>query len=198
MRDADPEQNKRVYGRGLFDGLRMAGVENPEEFMQASKLVKAEQGLNGVMKKVLDAVPISEAWSKSQVVGELRRTGHNIGADVVESCLNAMRGKGLITEPVRGTFKRIAPKQKPQTEMEEPPMPAPHPFDPINATEPARDPLSRMADVAKSARSLASALQQLASEVEEIAIASEERLEQISKDTEKLRQLQQLLKTLSG
>ena len=57
--------------------------------------------------------------------------------------------------------------------------------------ETSKDPLSRMADLAKSLRSIAA-------EAEEIALDMEARANQLHNDTAKLRQLQELLKGLGA
>lgn len=215
----DAATNRKVYGRGLFDGLRMAGVINPGEFMNEAKLQKAEQGINGMAKKVLDAVPIQEPWSKNQIVAEIRRAGSNAGVDVIESCLNNLRGRSLISEPSRGMFQRITAKPRvhlvqvePQTTLRsalemavsksskkehEVVITCAADMLPANLMGAAKkDPLESMAELAQMARDLAGTAQKLAASIETAALEAEERMEQIRRDTDKLRQLQALLKDI--
>lgn len=102
------EQSRRAsYGRGVIEGLRMAGVPNPGDFMNAQKLARIESGLNSIAKKVLEAVPISEPWTKSQIVAEMRRAGSQVDMRVLEGCLSTLADSGPIKEPTRGSFVRV-------------------------------------------------------------------------------------------
>lgn len=163
--------------------------------MKALKLELAEQGLNGQARKVLEAVPMQEPWAKQQILAELRRVGSNAGMDVVEACLNTLRGRGLIKEPERGKFVRVVaterqPQPQPEETIEVERMSAPQ-------QEEKPDPLAQLADIAKRLRHFSSDLSMMAAAVEDAAIAAEERIQQIKGDTAKLRQLQELLKSLS-
>ena len=66
---------------------------------------------------------------------------------------------------------------------------------PIQAAPPS-DPLARFAALAKRARSLADEMGEVADEIEETALAAAEQVQKLGHDTEKLRQLQALLKGL--
>lgn len=207
--DESEAKRRAAYGRGLYEGLRLAGINNPEVFMNEAKLQQKEEGLNGMAKKVLDVVPIQESWTKQQIVAELRRIGSNAGIDVVESCLNTLRGRGLVKESERGVFTRCAAKrpmppgkgevilisgteimrQKGWLKTEQPKE------EPMQAAqikpqaEKSNDTMTKIASIAES-------LRKTANELDGIALEYEERMQAIERDTDKLRQLQTLLKSL--
>lgn len=186
-------KRRSAYGRGLFDGLRIAGVGNPGDFMNEAKLTRMESGLNTMAKKVLDAVPIQEQWPKEKIVAELRRTGCNAGINIIEGCLDSLRGSGLIAEPDRGQFVRKAAKPK-ITHQELKIVPSishSSGTEPTPAVTPAvkADPFSRIAAMAGNLRTMAADLEAVACDVEEM-------LQTVHKDTEKMRQLQALLKSI--
>lgn len=204
-------KRRAAYGRGLYEGLRLAGINNPEVFVNESKMLQKEEGLNGMAKKVLDAVPIQEAWTKQQIVSELRRVGSNAGVDVVESCLNTLRGRGLVKEPERGAFTRCEAKkalpvkktesavvlisgeelmrQKGWLKTEQPKEKQ------VQATQ-AKAQSDKSNDTMTKIASLAESLRKTANDLDGIALEYEERMQTIERDTDKLRQLQTLLKSL--
>lgn len=185
----------RIYGRGLVDGLRMAGIADPGGFMNEAKLQRVSEGLNGMERKVLEAVPIAEAWNRGQVMSELRRVGTNSAPDVVDSCLNCLKEKGLVYERERGLFSRklVKPRLVLPEKPKEPATPA-HTEEVRNVA----DPLERMGELAKELRDLAELLMKLAQQAESIALDSELRFEAARGEGEKLRQLQALLKSIGG
>ncbi len=164
--------------------------------MNEAKLARMESGLNVIAKKVLDAVPIQSPWTKNQITAELRRQGCNAERNVIDGCLDTLRGRGIVSEPVRGSFMRTTAKPK----AEKPDMKIVHSIStpkatmpaPINQQQPAKnDELSRLAVIAKSLRATAE-------ELEGIALDVEERIQAAEKDTANLRQLQVLLKGLGS
>lgn len=182
--------HKRAYGRGLFDGLRMAGIENPETFMNNARQKAIEDSLTGIARKVYEATPLNEQWSAQQICTELFRTGHRTDLHTVSGCLNSLIASGLIREATRNGFTRVAPKPQPQlAAVQEQPQPASEPSKPA-------DPLSRLASLAEKARALSGDLKTLATEIESAALDVESRIELEHADTAKLRQLQQILKGL--
>lgn len=151
-----------------------------------------EAGLNGVARKVFDAVPAQEVWSKEQICGEIRRGGSNVGRDIVDSCLHTLRGRGLIKEPERGKFVRVQPRPgyEPPEEIEcEASAGKAKEECEMNKKTETPDALGRLAGVAKLMR-------QAADDIEAAALDFEERAQAQDRDTEKLRQLQALLKSL--
>lgn len=157
--------------------------------MNEAKIVRLQSGLNGIARKVLDAVPSQSPWGKDQIVAEMRRLGSGAERHVLDGCLDTLRGRGLIKEPTRGTFVRVI--AKPSTTQEEEDIIVPNQVPPgrlpASAAPEKKDPLSRLADAAKL-------LRQAADEIDAAALDAAEQVQSAAKDTEKFRQLQQLLK----
>lgn len=198
------ESSRRAsYGRGVADGLRMAGVTNPGEYMNASKLARVESGLNTMARKVLEAVPKKEVWTKSQIARELHRSGSSsAGRDVVDGCLNTLKESGLIREPEHGSFIRVSTREPtvvtvtkkpfttPTAKEENEPMPTiPTRADAAAPVSPEPDTLSRLAN-------LGALLRRAADECDAIALDVESRVQAAKQDGEQLRQLKQLLKSI--
>lgn len=183
------EQSRRAtYGRGICEGLRMAGIANPGAFMNANKMARIESGLNTMAVKVLEAVPLQEAWNKAQIVGELHRTGCGAGRDVVDGCLTTLKDRGAIKEPKPGHYQRVAVRQ-PVSANDPAPVATVHTLQPAAPAPSSDDTLSRFAN-------LGALLRRAADECDSLALEVEERVKDAGKDGAKLRQLQAILKGL--
>lgn len=173
--------------------------------MNPSILQSKANNLSGILRKVLEAVPIAEAWGASAVCKELLRTGHGADIRTVTGCLNHLLQIGLVREPRTGAFRRVAMKVKTKEEctaMNVTPMPPNAKpiveFAPIAAatalaaaavTDP--DPIKRLyATIAQ--------LRKLASEAEELVLEAEAQIDDMKSNNAKLRQLQEFLKSLGG
>jgi len=159
--------------------------------MNEAKINRIESGLNGMAKKVLDAVPAQSPWSKDQIAIEIRRRGSGADRSVLDGCLDSLRGRGLIKEPTRGQFIRVVGKTTTNQPEEDtlspqtPPARLPASAAPMPQAE--KDPLARLAAASKL-------LRQAADEIDAAALDAAEQVQTAAKDTEKFRQLQQLLK----
>lgn len=156
--------------------------------MNEAKISRMESGLNGMAKKVLDAVPAQSPWSKDQIAGEMRRLGSGAERNVLDGCLDTLRGRGLIKEPARGHFIRVISKTTTnQPEEDTLTISQPPARLPASAQPEKKDPLSRLAEASKL-------LRQAADEIDAAALDAAEQVQSAAKDTEKFRQLQALLK----
>lgn len=188
------EQSRRVsFGRGVIEGLRMAGVQNPGDVMNAAKLARIESGLNSMAKKVLGAVPIQTPWSKEQIVSELRRAGATVDRAVVDGCLINLCERGVVKEPARGTFVRVIARLITPATEEIQNVPTATvtartnaPASQSQAAPERDDSLSRLANVA-------ALLRRAADEIDGIALDVETRVQAAGKEGETLRQLKALL-----
>ena len=197
---------RRVYGRGLFDGLRMAGIDEPEKFLDAMKAERIGSRLDGMARKALDAVPIEHPWDLAQIVSDITRTtGSRPDTKTVKAALGALVGQGLVLEPRDGRFVRVKIRPTlaavpPAPVKEEKPMPAPTVVSPPNVPKreerEERDTLARMASMASNLRELARQADNVAEGLETVALEVAERMERIHADGDKLRQLQALLKSI--
>jgi hypothetical protein len=159
--------------------------------------------LSTIAQKVFAAVPAQEVWSLSYIQSEMSRTGSSgRNAHIVQGCLNSLIEAGLIIEPARGTYQR-APVRAPKppspttatqpTTMAEPTTAKPR----SNATAPAIEkatPIAILSRVANNARALAIQMRAIADDIETAALEIEEAFTASAADSQKLRQLQALLK----
>lgn len=171
--------------------------------MNEAKAARVESGLNGIARKVLDVVPLAEAWLPQQIVGELARaTGSNPDFRVVQGCLARLVDQGLVRRVDGARFQRVRPRVslKPSKEPDTVPPSATKPDNapPSNATPIARvdSPLDRLAVMAGALREQAQRLNAMADVIEAVALDYEAQLQRTGSDSAKLRQLQALLKGL--
>lgn len=162
--------------------------------MNADRQDRLENELNGLARKVLNAVPLSEPWTTSKIAGEMRRQGLGVQFNVLEGALNGLRGRGLIKEPQRGEFIRCERRTHDLEPCKEAPM-KPTLVKPIDAEpEPKKDSLTRLADLAASLRTTAEMHRALAEEAESIGLDFEERIQQMRQGDNELQQLKMLLR----
>lgn len=177
--------------------------------MNEAKLSRAEDGLNTIATKVYEAIPIQEVWTKAQIVSEFNRLGHNASVRIIEGVLDTLRGRGLVTENPRGSFRRVTAKPKihliqaKETEVaKRPEMPQEAIDGLVEAVRYAdnmtsKDPLTRLAEIASSMIRISGDIKNLAKHLEDAALMSEEKMKQSDESAQKLRQLQALLKGLA-
>lgn len=158
----------------------------------AARIRLLESQQSGVAKKVYDAVPLNEIWSIKQIALELQRQGVARDISIVQGCLKSLKDTGLIKEANPGCFQRV----KPRAESE------PAKKDPIMATTPAppsqpADPVDKLAAIGTKLRGLSQMFIELAEDIDEAALALDEKASGNDEELAKLRQLKGLLKSLS-
>lgn len=163
----------------------------------AARLQTAERSINTMARKVLDAVPFNDAWSQQAIAQEMRRQRGTVpGLDVVRGCLEQLRSVGLVKLVEAGMFQRVM--ARPALTLAAPVAEEPQVMT-TTATPPApqkASPTDTLAALAQSARRMAVALNDMADEIEAVALDYEERIQAVSGDVDKLRQLQALLSSL--
>ena len=203
MTDATLQQKLRAaYGRGAHDARK--AMENDP--MTPAKLAQAEQSVNGIALKVLEATPKQEPWPLNKIIGELKRQGCSIGPDVALGCLSTMAKTGLVREPEPRCFIRVTAKERTvdlavvPVKAVKPAKPAPEPEPAPAAPEPAseRDTLAKLADLAAGVRVMAQQFTDLARAIDDVAIEVEERIAKSNEDSTKLAQLRALLKGIGA
>lgn len=157
--------------------------------MTPGRFARLSQALNGVGRKVLEAVPIQAPWTIQQINAELYRSGTRMDLSTLEGCLDRLRRIKLITEPTQGSFVRVqirvSDAPDPDDSEDEDTVPA----QPAQPAEPADSPLTKLAQLAAQLHSLAKTL-------EDVALEIQAELEREQGKTAKLRQLQAALKEL--
>lgn len=161
--------------------------------MTTTRIRILENQQTGVAKKVYGAVPINEAWPSRQIVMELSRQGQVRDFSIIEGCLNTLKEVGLIREVAPGHFQRVKPK--PIAEKEAEPM-STKPLNPPTKSEPA-EPVDRLAAIGTKLRGLSQTFLELADDIDEAALAFEEKTSGNNEELAKLRQLKNVLKSLS-
>ena len=198
----DVTKLRRVYGRGYFDGLK-AGEKN----MTPSKIARTENSLTTTAKKVLEVIRTDSHMSIIDIHTELTRSGSRVDRAIVQGCLNSLVDSKVVKLTKDGYCRLTAPMSEPNPAPRRPapqmqivkaePQPAP-----VKSED--MEPFGRLLSVSANIKRAAAAIEKLSSEVEslrslsaeidDIAIDVEGRLEKITKDSGKLRQLQELLR----
>lgn len=166
------------------------------------------EGLSAIAAKVYEAVPISEPWTVHQVLFEMARLNNQpYQIRVVAGCLSNLVESGLVKEPSRGSFVREPVKERPTIEAmtkkgvlrefagiapKEQVMPTNQP------ASGAAQLIDRLAQIGSSLRALADHAKSIADEIDSAALAAEEDRSKLLGESDKLRQLQTLLKSISA
>lgn len=159
--------------------------------MNSAKLVEAERGLSVMARKVLDATPKGPPASLHEVMKELHQAGSNPEQSVVLGCLNTLTKAGLVREPEPKMFTRVTPRAiltvasaGKQTEDAAPSV--------------EKDTLAKIADLAAAVREASRALAAVATQLEDVALEVEDRIGKAGEGAEKLKQLQELLRSIGS
>lgn len=163
------------------------------------------QGQTSIARKVYEGVPIQEMFTPAQIGHALARTsGAAVDMHILRGCLRALCEAGLVREVETNFFRRADVRDVPRTTKQEKPImvmpkiaaaaptPAP-PREPPSAIDLLSDISTRLTAFAdRTAREA----RELAGEIEATALQIEEIIQTNTRDLEKLKQLQALLKTL--
>lgn len=167
--------------------------------MTATRIRILENQQTGIAKKVYGAVPINEAWPSKAIVVELTRQEQVRDFSIIEGCLNTLKEVGLIKEMSPGHFQRVKPKPIAEKEAEPMSMKPLNPVIPPNSSikgEPT-EPVDRLAAIGTKLRGLSQMFLELADDIDEAALAFEEKTSGNDEELAKLRQLKNVLKSLS-
>jgi len=187
---ADKGRHRRIFGSGVHAGLRLAGIQDTEGFMNQAKLKAVEQGLNGVAKKVLDALAYAEPRTPHEIGAELRRSGTAPDSRIISGCLLSLMSRGLVREPRPGYYLRI------QVMNERAPKPDDH--ETAEASPPAAPVEPPKPELAERMAIVAGALREAANEIDHIAVAMLDRDQAKAAEFAKLAQLKALLASIGG
>jgi len=158
--------------------------------MNPDRIRRLEDGLSGVARKVLDAVPISEAWTVHAIAGEMRRaTGSSYEHRLVVGCLESLKSSGLVREYSRGKFMRVCAKEGSNV-LDMPKI--------IKAAENAMHKASKPKSISEMLGTLSASLLESASMVDDIIKEFQSERAKHESEIAKLRQLQDLLKGIAS
>lgn len=161
--------------------------------MNEARFSSIHRGLSSVAQKVYAAVPIADEWAIEAVRRELTRKGHTIDLHTIRGCMSTLVDVGLVAEPSRGTFSRVAIKEaykappkavKEAKQLEKPAMPKQGAIDKLTA-------------LSARVRTAMSAMKTLADDIDNAALEIEADILKAGEGAQKYKQLQALLKDLS-
>lgn len=159
-----------------------------------------ERGLESVVKKVLDIMPSDSEVRLKDIISST-----SMSHDQALRSLRTLVDSGLAREPSPGVFLRIVPRE-PIKATPKPELSVVHPQPVLGETTnseeapdktPRREIMDRIAEVGSRLRSFAEDASNLARLVDDIALDIADRISRIEAETQKMRQLQTLLKSLS-
>lgn len=171
--------------------------------MSAKQAAGKRANLTSIAAKVLGCVPIGEVWSNRQISAELYRQGTQVSPRIVDGCLRSLVDDGLVMEPRPMEFKQAATLHKPSSAPAEVMEFAQTTRKPEavrmsvvakTTAPPEAKPIDILAGLASRAATLAKQVSALAEDIENAAITITDSITAAERDSEKLRQLQSLLK----
>ncbi|WP_321953124.1 hypothetical protein [Paraburkholderia bannensis] len=162
--------------------------------MTPAKYQAALCGQSAIARKVLEIVPIKEAWSRTEIAATLKRvTKSTPDTAVIDGCLARLKDAGLIRERSAGVYQRIEIREKEAaivaTAIEVKPR--------LQANEQPAAPIDVLGRLSSRVRELATQMVVLASDIETAALTIEQANESSSDEIGKLRQLRDVLKSLA-
>lgn len=164
--------------------------------MNSVRQAQLLQSVTNLARKVYNIVPIQEGWTCNYILSQLNASGDsNASVSAVRACLGDLEDQGLITQK-NSRFQRVAVKPAKQvTSLKEIKQVMPTP------TVAAKDSnLDLLADLASEVTALnqymSERLREISNRMETIALAVEEERKANIGASEKLKQLQTLLKGL--
>lgn len=170
--------------------------------MSAKQVAAKRANLTSIAAKVLGCVPIGDVWSNRQISAELYRQGTQVSPRIIDGCLRSLVDDGLIMEPTPMQFKQTAvhkPSSAPAEVMEfaqttRKPEAVRMSVVAKTPAPPEAKPIDILAGLASRAATLAKQVSALAEDIENAAITITDSITAAERDSEKLRQLQSLLK----
>ena len=164
--------------------------------MNEARFSSIHRGLSSVAQKVYAAVPIADEWSIEAVRRELiRKGGHTIDLHTIRGCMSSLVDSGLVTEPSRGTFSRVAIKEAYKAPAE--PKPVKEAKQPEKPAMPKQGAIDKLTALSARVRTAMSAMKTLADDIDNAALEIEADIIKAGEGAQKYKQLQALLKEMS-
>lgn len=152
-------------------------------------------------QRVYDVVPIEATWSTTEIASELRRQGSIMTIEKVVFNLRILLEHRLIAEPSPRCFRRTpvrlkaAPSDAPTTTQREEPM-AQQPK--LVALTKAASPIDTLGVIAARLRDQATAMTNLAADIDAAALALQEQVETSNANDELVRTMRKLFGNSAG
>lgn len=173
--------------------------------MNESRFKSLHDGLSAQAKRVYEAVPIQDKWQAAQIIAETTRLHPSMRErNTILGCLATLVRSGLVVEPERGYFRR-KPDRKPCQESSSPAPVTPPPkaaavtekktVEPKDAADQA-SPIDKITRLQSMASKIMADVKALSDAIETVAIEVEVQFSERDAESQKLKQLQSLLKGL--
>lgn len=198
---------KKVYAKGFYDGLSACGVDTKDlkldgfGAMNKAKFDSIMANATSLSKKVYDAVPITEPWSKTKIHNEVVRQGYrNANLKITEGCLSSLKSQGLVKEVGSGEFIRTKVVQK-TAKAKLTTVPAANKNEEALSDQPGTDdlnPLELLYKLAERLDSLGDQIKCLSEDFKNTVLLIDEQSEETKKEFQKLKQLKSLLTDLGN
>lgn len=173
--------------------------KKPSEITQA-RFTSVYNGLSVVLQNLYECVPINDRWTVEQVASEFSRKTGTKPASEIKKMLNTLDSNGLVIND-SGLFRRVKVSGNPSslnlvkttviTEKNEKARLE------IYQLTPARNVMDILSKIAANARTLAGDMKALATEIDDAALEIEQEFQNSEAKSEKLKQLQTLLKNIA-
>lgn len=190
--------NQKIYGAGYHAALRQHGIDQEDDIMNASRLASILNNLHTPERKIYDAVPIQDTWTTAQILGEINRKGGGISHISIGGTLNNLKKRGIIKEPIRGYFQKVEVKAKVKKE------PVTQQKTTANSTPTQSEPEKNgnvvfdiLMELSERAEKVELSTTQLKADIETAALKVADMFQDATAKSEKLVQLQAILKGLS-
>lgn len=174
-------ESKLIYRRGLK--------------MKKTRFSQIYEGLSSVAKKAYEGTPIQEPWEIARIVEEVMRVTPSFrDARVIKGCLNTLVQSGLVKEVQSGKFQRV------RVDIEENNMKK-HIQQGVDCSSVVnkpnnKSPIDKIAGLQSFAEKILNDVKALIDEIDTVAIDVEEQFSNQESESKKLKQLQELLKSL--
>lgn len=197
MADDNRGNHRKVYARGFYDGLAAAGGD-----LKADKVEEKLRGQSAQVQKTYTAVPIQDWWTAAQIGSAIQRaSGAAMDRKTLDACLHHLKDAGLVQRRADGTFQRAQVREVEEKKVAEEPkrevVTVKATDLPVRVEPKGNDALDRMLALAANMRCQADYLNNMAKQVEEMALEIEEKRESGDAEVQKLRQLKSILKELA-
>ena len=165
--------------------------------MNEARFSSIHRGLSTVAQKVYAAMPIADELSIEAVRWELIRSkgGHTIDLHTIRGCLSSLVASGLVTEPSRGQFSRVAIKEAYKAPAE--PKPIKEAKQPEKPAMPKQGAIDKLTALSARVRTAMSDMKTLADDIDNAALEIEADILKAGEGAQKYKQLQALLKEMS-
>lgn len=153
-------------------------------------------GQTSVAKKVYAALParLNTAFTPVDIAREMKAaSGASVDIHTMRGCLACLQEVGLVKEVVPGSFRRVEVKERQKMTMTK--SPAQAGLNPAPAAG-GLPPMEVLAGIAAKVRTAMAGLGALADEIDNAALAIEERSAASEKEVAKVKQIATLLKEL--